>query len=76
VEYLARLGRRDEALDRFEHILGCANDVGLLAEEVEPQTGNARGNFPQAFSHVGLINAALSLNQLDNGGPEAIQKAG
>jgi GH15 family glucan-1,4-alpha-glucosidase len=74
VEYLARLGRRDEAFERFEHILGSANDVGLFAEEVEPQTGNARGNFPQAFSHVGMINAALSLKLLDAEGAESVQR--
>ncbi|MGD8567942.1 MAG: glycoside hydrolase family 15 protein [Gammaproteobacteria bacterium] len=74
VEYLARLGRRDEAYQRFEHILRSANDVGLLAEEVEAKTGEARGNFPQAFSHVGLINAALSLSRLERGGIEAARK--
>ena len=74
VEFLARLGKRDEAIQRFEHILSCANDVGLLAEEVEPPTGNARGNFPQAFSHVGLINAALSLSRLDDTAADAVQK--
>lgn len=41
--------------------LGYANDVGLFAEEVDPATGNALGNFPQAYTHVGLVNAALSL---------------
>jgi GH15 family glucan-1,4-alpha-glucosidase len=75
VEYLARLGKRAQAIERFEHILGCANDVGLLAEEVDPKTGGARGNFPQAFSHVGLINAALTLNQVDTACSQTIQKA-
>lgn len=65
VEFLARLGERDRAFERFEHILSCANDLGLFAEEIEPDTGEARGNFPQAFSHVGLINAAFSLAALE-----------
>jgi GH15 family glucan-1,4-alpha-glucosidase len=45
----------------FERLLGYANDVGLFAEEIDPDTGAALGNFPQAFTHVGVINAALTL---------------
>jgi GH15 family glucan-1,4-alpha-glucosidase len=67
VEFLARAGKRELAMERFEQILACANDVGLLAEEVEPDSGALRGNFPQAFSHVGLINAAFSLAELEKG---------
>ena len=63
-EYLA-LGGDDvfEARDIFERLCGYANDVGLFAEEIDPSTGAAVGNFPQAFTHVGLINAALSLSR-------------
>ena len=62
VEYLALGGGTvQEARDLFERLCGHANDVGLFAEEVDPTTGAALGNFPQAFTHVGLINAALSL---------------
>ncbi len=51
----------EEARELFERLCSHANDVGLFAEEVEPTSGAALGNFPQAFTHVGLINAALSL---------------
>ncbi|HEY6909117.1 MAG TPA: glycoside hydrolase family 15 protein [Myxococcales bacterium] len=56
-------GTLQEASDRFETLLGYANDVGLYAEEIDPGTLEARGNFPQAYTHVGLINAALSLQK-------------
>ncbi len=61
VDYLARAGRHEEAVRRFERAMGCANDLGLMSEEVEVGSGELLGNFPQAFSHVGLITAALSL---------------
>jgi GH15 family glucan-1,4-alpha-glucosidase len=60
-------GRRAEARKLFERLLARCNDVGLLAEEVDPVTGRMLGNFPQAYSHVGLINSALSLSR--EGGP-------
>jgi GH15 family glucan-1,4-alpha-glucosidase len=61
VECLARGGDLDAATEAFERLLGYANDVGLYAEEIDPDTGAALGNFPQAFTHVGLINAALQI---------------
>jgi GH15 family glucan-1,4-alpha-glucosidase len=56
-------GTVPEAQDTFQRLCGLANDVGLFAEEIDPVTGEAVGNFPQAFTHVGLINAALSLEK-------------
>lgn len=61
VETLAELGELDAGAERFEQLLALANDVGLLAEEIEPDTGEMLGNFPQAFTHVGLLDAALAL---------------
>ena len=54
-------GRMDEANALFERLCLLANDVGLLAEEYDPVACRQLGNFPQAFSHVGLINSALRL---------------
>jgi GH15 family glucan-1,4-alpha-glucosidase len=61
VECLARQGRVDEALHMFERLLALRNPVGLYAEEFRVGDGTPMGNFPQAFSHVGLIAAALAL---------------
>ena len=60
-EILAAAGRVEEAQAQFERVLGYANDLGLFAEEIDPRTGAALGNFPQAFTHVGLISAALAI---------------
>jgi GH15 family glucan-1,4-alpha-glucosidase len=54
-------GRRGDAQRLFERLLSRCNDVGLLAEEFDPLTGRMLGNFPQAYSHVGVINCALNL---------------
>jgi GH15 family glucan-1,4-alpha-glucosidase len=55
------VGRMDDARRMFENVLAIANDVGLLAEEYDPRLKRMVGNFPQAFSHVGLINTAYNL---------------
>jgi GH15 family glucan-1,4-alpha-glucosidase len=60
---LALMGRRDEALAIFERLLSLRNDVGLLAEEFDPASGHHLGNFPQAFSHVALVNTANYLSE-------------
>src|SRR5207237_142185 len=58
----ALLGREDDARRLFERLLTLRNDVGLLAEEYDPEGERLLGNFPQAFSHVGLINTAYNLS--------------
>jgi GH15 family glucan-1,4-alpha-glucosidase len=67
VECLAMAGETDRATQLFERTTAYANDLGLLAEEADGQTGELLGNFPQAFSHVGLINAAWRLSQTRSG---------
>jgi GH15 family glucan-1,4-alpha-glucosidase len=61
-EALARGGRIDEARLTFERMLGYANHVGLYSEEIS-LTGDALGNFPQAFTHLSLISAAVNINR-------------
>ena len=58
---LVLLGREREAKERFEYLLSLRNDVGLLSEEYDPQQRRMLGNFPQAFSHVALVNTAHKL---------------
>ena len=60
---LARAGEVERAQALFDRLAGCANDLGLLAEEIDARQGELLGNFPQAFSHVGLINAAWDIDQ-------------
>jgi GH15 family glucan-1,4-alpha-glucosidase len=69
VDCLAMQGSVEAARRTFEKILAHANDVGLFAEEIDPQSGAALGNFPQAFTHVGLIDAALMLERAQEGRP-------
>ena len=61
VDNLALAGRREEAERLFEQLLDMRNDVGLLSEEYDPSRRRLVGNFPQAFSHVGLVNSAFNL---------------
>ncbi len=64
---LSIIGRREEAEEIFERLLLLRNDLGLLAEEYDPRAKRQLGNFPQAFSHVGLVNTANNL--ISNAGP-------
>ncbi|MDX1658766.1 MAG: glycoside hydrolase family 15 protein [Nitriliruptorales bacterium] len=59
---LGMIGREDEARRGFEQLLDHRNDVGLLPEEIDPDSGRFLGNFPQAFSHIGLINSAVNMS--------------
>lgn len=61
VDNLVLIGRVDDARTLFERLLALRNDVGLLSEEYDPVAGRMLGNFPQAFSHVGLVNSAANL---------------
>jgi GH15 family glucan-1,4-alpha-glucosidase len=63
VECLARVGRVDDARRLFERAAAVCNDVGLVAEEYDPELGRLVGNFPQAFTHVFLVQAALALQE-------------
>jgi len=65
VDNLALQGRYQEAREMFSRLLGLCNDVGLLAEEYDPVGRRQLGNFPQAFSHLALINTALNLDSRD-----------
>ena len=62
VNALAALDRREEARELFEKLLACRNRHGLLAEHIDPRSGEHWGNFPQTYSMVGLINAAIRLS--------------
>ncbi|MFE9679259.1 glycoside hydrolase family 15 protein [Streptomyces sp. NPDC006259] len=65
VDALALTGRLDEAKKLFERLLTLCNDLGLLAEEYDPVADQQLGNFPQAFSHIGLVDSAILLHQLE-----------
>ena len=63
IDNLAKRGELATAEGRFQHMLAYANDLGLYAEEIDIASGAALGNFPQAFTHVGLINAAVAIER-------------
>jgi len=62
VDALHGIGRKGEARELFERLLGLQNDVGLLSEEYDPKAKRLIGNIPQAFTHVGLVNSAVGLS--------------
>jgi GH15 family glucan-1,4-alpha-glucosidase len=64
-EAWALAGELERAREVFERAVACANDVGLLAEEVDPGSGSFLGNYPQAFSHIGLVNAAWAIGEAE-----------
>ncbi|MBX7201136.1 MAG: glycoside hydrolase family 15 protein [Rhodospirillaceae bacterium] len=63
IDALTRAGRRDQAREIFEHMLARRNHVGLLSEDLDPKTGELWGNYPQTYSLVGIINAAMRLSR-------------
>jgi GH15 family glucan-1,4-alpha-glucosidase len=63
IDALAAVGRRDEARELFERVLARRNHVGLLSEDMSLEGNELWGNFPQTYSHVGLINAAMRLSR-------------
>jgi GH15 family glucan-1,4-alpha-glucosidase len=67
VDALQLAGREDDARGLFERLLGIRNDLGLLSEEYDPAEQRLLGNFPQAFTHVGLVNSAFNLSQRHTG---------
>lgn len=63
-EALALAGRLDKAVEVFERVCKLANPLGLFSEDIDPKTGDLLGNFPQAYTHVGLIHTAITLGEL------------
>jgi GH15 family glucan-1,4-alpha-glucosidase len=66
-EALAVAGQADRAREVFDRAGRYCNDLGLMAEELDPATGELLGNFPQAFSHIGLVNAAWAISEATKG---------
>ena len=60
---LAQQGRHDEAVELYERLLALRNDVGLISEEYDPERGRLVGNFPQAFTHIGIVETAFTLSR-------------
>jgi GH15 family glucan-1,4-alpha-glucosidase len=75
VDALLMLGRDDEARALFEKLLDLQNDLGLLSEEYDPTTKRLLGNFPQAFTHVGLVNSAYNLSHHESPHEQRPRKA-
>jgi GH15 family glucan-1,4-alpha-glucosidase len=71
---LCMQGRWDEAEELFKRLVGLVNDVGLLAEEYDPAAKRFLGNFPQAFSHVALINTAMNLSAREKPAEQRAEK--
>jgi GH15 family glucan-1,4-alpha-glucosidase len=67
VENLARQGRVDDAAQLYASLCARASPVGLLPEQIDPSTGAFSGNFPQAFSHIGVISAGVTLQRASAG---------
>ena len=63
-EALALAGRLDDAVAVFERLVAHANPVGLFSEDIDPDDRRPLGNFPQAYTHVGLIHAAMTIGEL------------
>jgi GH15 family glucan-1,4-alpha-glucosidase len=63
-EALALMGDLDQSVEVFRRVASHANPVGLFSEDVDPRTGALLGNFPQAYTHVGLIHAAMTIGEL------------
>ncbi len=74
VDALTQSGRLDEAYRIFDSLADRTNHVGLLSEQIDPHSGCFLGNFPQAYSHVGLINAALNLADAEGNAPSIGQR--
>jgi pentatricopeptide repeat protein len=64
VDNLAKQGRLDDALKLYESLCARAGSVGLLPEEIDPASGAFLGNYPQAFSHIGVIASGVNLSRL------------
>jgi GH15 family glucan-1,4-alpha-glucosidase len=72
IHALCHSGQVTEARERFEQMLGYASPLGLYSEEIDPHNGELLGNFPQAFTHIGLINSAVALQMAQEGRLPAI----